>query len=226
MRPESFGDERLKARLAPRHALRTTLWCASAAPMTPRPYPRRAWLHTLASMALALALPTATFSQSNPVLVGTVIKVTDGDTIKVQLSSGPINVRLDSIDAPESNQPHGAQARAALERLVRGGRVELDVVSQDRYERLVATVFMGETNVNEMLVRGGHAWAYREYLKDPAFCRWEDEARMAKRGVWALRTSDWIYPSDWRRWRRGRIEAVRDFSGETIARCIAAIGRD
>lgn len=39
-----------------------------------------------------------------PVLLGTVTKVTDGDTIKVELSSGPITVRLSSIDAPESNQ--------------------------------------------------------------------------------------------------------------------------
>lgn len=172
------------------------------------------------------ALPSRIFAQSDPVLVGTVIKVTDGDTIKVQLTSGPISVRLDSIDAPESNQPHGAQARAALERIIRGGRVVLTVISQDRYERLVATVYVGDTNVNEALVRGGHVWAYREYLKDSAFCRWEDEARKDKLGMWALEPRNWIYPSDWRRFRRGRIDAVRDFSRETLSRCIAAIGKD
>jgi micrococcal nuclease len=194
--------------------------------MTPRPHPRLAPLYALAALLFTLALSTTTLAQSNPVLVGTVIKVTDGDTIKVQLSSGPINVRFDSIDAPESNQPHGAQATAALKRLVAGKKVELDVVSQDRYERLVAVVYVGDVNVNEQLVRDGHAWAYREYLKDKDYCRWEDDARKQKRGIWALPTRNWIYPSDWRRLRRGRIDTVRDFSRETARDCIAAIGRD
>jgi micrococcal nuclease len=194
--------------------------------MTPRLHPRLAPLYALAALLLTLALSTTTLAQSNPVLVGTVIKVTDGDTIKVQLSSGPINVRFDSIDAPESNQPHGAQATAALKRLVAGKRVELDVISQDRYERLVAVVYVGDVNVNEQLVRDGHAWAYREYLKDKDYCRWEDDARKQQRGVWALSTRNWIYPSDWRRLRRGRIDAVRDFSRETVRDCLAAIGRD
>ena len=78
----------------------------------------RSWTHLLC--AALLALPAASLAQDNPVLVGTVFKVTDGDTIKVQLSSGPINVRFDSIDAPESNQPHGAQAKAALAKLLDG----------------------------------------------------------------------------------------------------------
>jgi endonuclease YncB( thermonuclease family) len=177
-------------------------------------------------LVLLLLLCAPALAQDNPVLVGTVIKVTDGDTIKVQLSSGPINVRLDSIDAPESNQPHGAAAKAALAKLVAGKQVELDVISQDRYERLVAVVYVDGINVNERLVREGHAWAYREYLKSRDFCRWEDDARKQRRGLWSLRSTDWVYPSDWRRWRRGRVEGVRDFSGETAALCIAAIGRD
>jgi endonuclease YncB( thermonuclease family) len=172
----------------------------------------------------ALAPPIG--AQSNPVLVGRVIKVTDGDTIKVQLASGPINVRFDSMDAPESNQPHGAASKAALARLVANRQVELDVVSQDRYERLVATVYVGDLNVNERMVKDGHAWAYREYLKDRDYCRWEDQARRQKRGLWALAPSSWIYPSDWRRLRRGRTDTVRDFSRETVERCIASIGED
>ena len=187
---------------------------------------------TAAVRLLMLGLVTAGCSvlpavaQDNPVLVGTVFKVTDGDTIKVQLSSGPINVRFDSIDAPESNQPHGAQAKAALAKLVNGQRVQLDVVTQDRYERVVAVVYVGDLNVNEQMVKNGHAWAYREYLKDKNYCRWEDQARQQKRGLWALKASDWIYPSDWRRWRRKTIDAVRDYSSETAQRCLSAIGKD
>lgn len=177
---------------------------------------------------MALLLTSVAAAQDNPVLVGRVIKVTDGDTIKVQLQSGPINVRLDSIDTPESNQPHGDEAKAALAKLVAGREVELDVETQDRYERLVAVVRVNGLNVNERMVQDGHAWAFRRYIKKAAgrdYCAWEDAARKARRGLWALPPNDWIYPSDWRRWRRHQVETVPDFSHETMADCVAAIGK-
>lgn len=186
----------------------------------------RLWSWFRLLCAACLTFSASAIAQDNPVLVGTVFKVTDGDTIKVQLTSGPINVRFDSIDAPESNQPHGAQAKAALAKLLDGKQVQLDVVTQDRYERVVAVVYVGDLNVNEQMVKDGHAWAYREYLKNRDYCRWEDQARQQKRGLWALKTTDWIYPSDWRRWRRKTIEEVQDYSGETAQRCLSAIGRD
>ena len=68
--------------------------------------------------------------------------------IKVQLASGPITVRFGRIDAPESNQPWGEQATSALARRLTGQRVELEVETQDRYERLVAVVHMGGENMN------------------------------------------------------------------------------
>ena len=102
--------------------------------------------------------------QDNPVLIGRVSKVTDGDTITVQLSSGPISVRFDSIDAPEKNQPWGEESRGALAGRLDGREVALGVVTQDRYDRLVATVYLESENVNSWMIRQGHAWAYREYL--------------------------------------------------------------
>lgn len=43
---------------------------------------------------------TRGFAQAHPVLVGTVFNFSDGDAIKVRLTSSPINVRFDSFDAP------------------------------------------------------------------------------------------------------------------------------
>jgi endonuclease YncB( thermonuclease family) len=65
-------------------------------------------MHAFQSIAASLLLTGLAFaacSQDNPVLVGTVTKVTDGDTIKVQLSSGAITVRFDSIDTQYKKQP-------------------------------------------------------------------------------------------------------------------------
>ena len=111
-----------------------------------------------------------------------------------------------------------AHKPAALAKLVDGKQVQLDVLTQDRYERVVAVVYVGDQNVNEQMVKSGHAWAYREYPKDRDYFSWEDEARQQKRGIWAHKTTDWINPSDWRDWRRKTIDTVRAYSevsGET-----------
>jgi endonuclease YncB( thermonuclease family) len=190
-------------------------------------------MRPLYSVVLVFLLVTAlgadrAAAADNPVLVGRVIKVTDGDTIKVQLTSGPITVRLDSIDTPEKDQPWGAEATQALAKLVANKQVQLDVITQDRYERLVALVYVAELNVNAQLVKDGHAWAFRRYMKKdtgPEFCAWEAAARSARRGLWSLPDDDWVYPSDWRRLKRGATDEYDDFRQETARDCIAAIGK-
>jgi micrococcal nuclease len=168
------------------------------------------------------AVDTPTLGDEQPVLVGTVIRVSDGDTIKVQLSSGPISVRFHSIDSPEKNQPWGMEAQAALARRIDGQEVALDVATQDRYERLVATVYLGDENMNGWMVRQGHAWAYRDYLKDAVYCDWEAEARSSRRGLWAQATSNWKSPWEWRRAERTDGQVFTDYSRETVVNCVAA----
>jgi micrococcal nuclease len=175
---------------------------------------------------LACVLP-AIVTAADGVLVGPVIKVTDGDTIKVQLSSGPISVRFDGIDAPESSQPQGKAATQFLKGLVEGKTVSLEPVTQDRYSRMVAKVSVDGQDVNAAMVTAGYAWAFRRYMRKDTrdLCRLEDTARQAKRGLWADPPSSWIYPSDWRRIKRKQISQAEDFSGETLSRCLAAVGK-
>jgi endonuclease YncB( thermonuclease family) len=158
-----------------------------------------------------------------PILVGKVIHVYDGDTIKVQLDSGPIVVRLHSIDTPEHDQPWGPEATAALAGRVQGRRVSLDVVTQDSYERLVADVFVDEENINAWMVQQGNAWAYRHYLIDERFCTWEAEARAARRGLWGLPPVSWRAPWQWRAAGRGEPVSYADYRNETVAQCMAAM---
>ena len=161
-----------------------------------------------------------------PRLVGKVMRVIDGDSVEVQLDSGPIEVRLHAADAPEHDQPGGrAAVRALSTRLKRKTVVTLEPVEQDQYARLVAVIHRDDENVNGWLIRQGHAWAYRHYTADERYCRWEDEARATQRGVWSRPASDWIAPWDWR--RRGREPSYRpvDHSHETLADCLAALRR-
>jgi endonuclease YncB( thermonuclease family) len=173
----------------------------------------------------ALVLVSSASGGDDLVLSGRVTAVTDGDTIKVQLDSGLIKVRFDSIDAPEKDQVWGKQARDALARRVAGQEVELKVSSQDRYDRLVATVYLAGESLNEWMVNQGHAWAYRQYTKNEDYCIWEGAARAAGRGMWSKPETARRAPWDHRAIKRRRIESPRDYSNETVSTCIAALGQ-
>lgn len=172
----------------------------------------------LSAAVLVFCVASFALAQPDPTLPGTVTRVKDGDTIEVQLSSGPITVRLGSIDAPEHDQPWSREATDALSKLVLHRCVDLAVISQDRYDRLVAVVFLGDANVNMQLVQDGHAWAYRRYLESPAYCTLENEARQAQRGLW---TGTPVAPWEWRYRKSG----FTDYRNETVGHCIAAKGR-
>jgi len=156
-------------------------------------------------------------------LVGTVLGVTDGDTIKVQLSSGPIAVRMYSIDAPEKDQPWGTEARAALASRLNRRQVDLEVETQDRYDRLVATVFLGGENINAWMVSEGNAWAYRDYVKEASYCYSEADARSRRLGLWGLPPSSTYAPWEWRARQRDPSERLLNYTQETAASCVAAM---
>lgn len=137
---------------------------------------------------------------------GVVTRVMDGDTIAVAGQS----VRLQGIDAPESDQPHGNEATAALKSLILHRRVRLGIRGKDRYDRLIAVIHSEGRNVNRWLVEHGHAWEYDRYSKDAALGRLEQEARSADRGLWAA--SDPVPPWEWRKRTRQGAEHDRDCS--------------
>jgi micrococcal nuclease len=166
---------------------------------------------------------------SNLILQATVVRVIDGDSIAVNLDSGPMQVRFHGIDAPEWKQPFGREAKAELGRLLGPGqKVELLPVDQDRYERMVAVVYAGGKTVNEGMIAGGFAWAYRKYLGqiagDGHYCELEAQARAAHRGLWSQSTELWVPPWIYRQRARagpGPKVPSREYSRETAADCIA-----
>jgi micrococcal nuclease len=156
------------------------------------------------------------------VLPGKVIKVIDGDTVDVLLSSGRIRVRLQGVDAPESDQPGGAAATAWLTQQLQNQQVQLEPVSQDQYDRMVAVVHREDRNINHELVRTGHAWAYRQYMRpmDAELCTLEDKARLKGTGLWATTAhAPWEY-----RATSGK-GPFKDYSKSTVVECRAAMGR-
>ena len=150
-------------------------------------------------LAAALFLP----GQSLVPFKGTVVGVTDGDTLTVlDGENRQHRLRLAEIDAPERGQPFGTGAKACLSNLCFGERLEVTVHSIDRYGREVATVRKpggppGADSVNLAMVRAGYAWAYSRYTRDPRIRLAEEEAMSAGRGLWSGPFP--VPPWEWRR---------------------------
>ena len=150
----------------------------------------RSWLLALSYLSLLAAGAAGAGT-----VEGTAVRVVDGDTINVQLADRVEKIRYIGVNAPEIHHPikgeePGGRAAAQVNRgLVIGRRVrlELDVQPRDRYGRLLAYVWVGDTMVNAELVRLGYA----QVMTVPPNVRYQDlflklqrEARDASRGLW------------------------------------------
>ena len=136
-----------------------------------------------------------------------VLSVGDGDTIRVSTPSGTskTTVRLACIDAPETSQVLGIDARQALQaELPIGTEVSLRPKATDRYGRTVAEVLRGNTNINQALVATGAAFVYWQYIEGcdrETYSRLENEARLKSLGIWHL-PGGIQRPWDYRRGRK------------------------
>jgi endonuclease YncB( thermonuclease family) len=82
-----------------------------------------------------------------------VIAVYDGDTL---ILDNKERLRLRQLDAPELTYCGGAEAKAALEKLVSGKRVRITEQIPDQQGRGMALVYVGDTLVNKKLLAGGY----------------------------------------------------------------------
>ncbi len=131
---------------------------------------------------------------------GRVVGVSDGDTLTLLTAEKQqVKVRLGEIDTPESRQPYGQRAKQALSDLAYNQQARVVVQDTDRYGRTVGRVFVGDVDVNAEMIRQGAAWAYRQYLKDQSLLALEQQAKAAKRGLWALPEAQRCPPWDWRK---------------------------
>lgn len=134
------------------------------------------------------------------VLEGTVIKVSDSDTINVDSGGTNLKIRLYGIDAPETpktnmktgwtskpGQPYGNEAWRALDDKVCRQRVRVEVRDVDKYDRLVSVIWLGSRDINREMVAEGWAWAYQKYLDRPHasdYMSAEEQARSRRAGLW------------------------------------------
>lgn len=151
--------------------------------------------------AAAIVLMLACSVSQAETIKGTVMRVIDGDTLVVYRAGGARHVRLAKIDAPEMRQPHGPEAKAALEALTLRREVTVDGKPNDKYGRMLGEVFVDGLSVNQAMIRSGMAWAYRSASKpaDRAATALQDQAKASRLGLWSKPA---IEPGLWRKGQR------------------------
>ena len=155
------------------------------------------------ALSVLLADPGSIVAADTPKEVRGTAIVTDGDSIRIDGT----RIRLDGIDAPERRQecedaqgqtyPCGLKSMRALAKLIGEEVVHCIKKDADRYGRLLAQCFSGDTDLGAEQVRQGWAVAYRKYAR--THIAGEDEARDAKLGLWA---GTFEMPWNWRRRNR------------------------
>jgi endonuclease YncB( thermonuclease family) len=163
-------------------------------------------------IAVAAGLALAASFSAWADFAGTVVGVTDGDTITVlDASKTRHKVRLAGIDAPERDQPGGFRAKESLSRLVYERRVRVEGDKKDSYDRIVGKVWVAPpecpscgTTLDAGLaqVSMGRAWWFRRYANEQSpedrgrYEHAEQEAKAGRVGLW--RDPGPVPPWEWR----------------------------
>jgi endonuclease YncB( thermonuclease family) len=115
-------------------------------------------------------------------------EITDGDSLEI----GATHLRLYGVDAPEGRQSCtragrdwscGDEAARKLRSLVGSATIVCTQRDVDDYERVVAVCRNGRVDLAAEMARAGLAVAYLRYSRD--YVDEENEARAARRGLWA-----------------------------------------
>jgi micrococcal nuclease len=132
----------------------------------------------------------------------TVERIVDGDTVRIDPAVDGIDeVRLIGIDTPETKdpdcdvQPYGPEAVTFTRDQLQGEEVDLefDEDREDRYERLLAYVYLDDGMFNETLLEEGYAQVYTVPPNDRYENRFEEAqeaAQEAEIGIWGLSSAE------------------------------------
>ncbi|MGL5079955.1 MAG: thermonuclease family protein [Microcoleaceae cyanobacterium] len=145
-------------------------------------------------IVLMIVLTSCSTPETPSGVTAQVERVVSGQTLEVIASSGGSSilerVRLLGVSAPDLKQePWGFAARQHLEQLCLGKSVllELETEQRDRFDRVLAYVWLNGVLLNEQLVQDGYVLAddqlpqgkYNHRLQHA-----QQEARILERGIW------------------------------------------
>lgn len=133
-------------------------------------------------------------------LVGRVVGVHDGDTLTVLVSQKQIKVRLTEIDAPQRTRPFYSRSAEPLAEFCAGKNPRVVEKGKDKYGSTLGRVYYAGVDETAEQVRRGMAWDFDRCITDGGLCPLQDEARAARRGLWA--DPNPALPWEYRQWTR------------------------
>lgn len=117
-------------------------------------------------------------------LVGTVIRVTSGDTIYVAARGRRYKLRLEAIAAPGAEHAAFEPARQALSAMTLGREVRIDALRETGTLEWTGRVWVDSKSINKQMLDEGWARYVEGEQRYPVLARSEAEARQAQRGMW------------------------------------------
>lgn len=139
----------------------------------------------LAPFFLGFVLFFARPASADLVIVGEVIAVISGDTMKVLWTGGIDMIRLADVDCPKKNQPYGEEAKMFTEDHTIARTVIVTIKGVDVFNRSIGEVFLENgKSLNQELVKNGLARWRQKYLEAGSFAQLELEAKGKKIGLW------------------------------------------
>lgn len=119
---------------------------------------------------------------------GIVKRVIDGDTIELQDGT---TIRYTGVNAPKKGELFNLEATQENMKLVEGKKVTLqyDAYTSDRFNRVLAYVFVGDKNLSLELAKKGLAKVAvyedrRKLIYQDQLLQAQEEAKAKKLGVW------------------------------------------
>jgi len=118
---------------------------------------------------------------------GWVSWVMDGDTVLLvrEGQRDPVKLRIEGIDAPESCQPGGSEAREAMMVLALRKSVQVTDRGQDSYGRQIGRLSVDGVDLGAEMVRSGQAWAYNFRTGKGPYAALQRQAEKQKKGIFA-----------------------------------------
>lgn len=153
---------------------------------------------------------------------GKFIGITDGDTIDILADDKTtIRIRFNGIDAPETGQPFGKNAKQFISDTIGGKSVRVVTHGRDRYGRTIGDLYMKDVpgpnflpgtvlpdwNINCEIVQEGLAWHDKNYSTDINLEMDEITARDRKLGLWSDPRQ--VPPWEWRKLSKVERDTLR-----------------
>lgn len=161
-------------------------------------------LCTLGCLVYASTLLSAQDLKRGQQVEGKIVRVTDGDTVWLEMPDKSVvhRLRLSSADCPEKDQPRGKEARDFTTSKALGNTAKAIILGKS-YDRYVAVVEIKGKSLTDLLVEAGWAWVDTRYAKGQEAKRLQELERKAKeshKGIW--QDSKPIEPWQWRKGKR------------------------